>query len=174
MIDQKRAAKLASEAFDEWQAGRHERSLQLYQQAIPLADPEHYGLSSYYGEYACVLNELKRHEQATTQLEKALATEIAQGHLEGSPALIIARYFLADQLLRLGDSQRALQTLAPSISHAPTDWLTRVVEAHTLYALGRKVDARTAAALAIAHAPTPEKADQLKQNLADAFSDLDT
>lgn len=173
MMDQPKASKLASEAFDQWQAGRHEKSRLLYEEAIPLADPGHYGLSAYYGEYACVLNELGRHDQATVQLEKSLATEIAQGHVEGSPAIIIARYFLADQLLRLGDKERAFETLSPSIVHAPSDWLTRLEEAHILYALDRKVEAKAAAVLAVAYAPTAEKARQLKQNLKDVFGDLD-
>jgi len=169
MIDQPKASKLAREAFDQWQAGRHEQSRLLYEEAIPFADPRHDGLSAYHGEYACVLNELAQYDQATTQLEKSLEIELAQGHAEGSPAVIIARYFLADQRLRLGDKERALETLLPSISHAPEDWLTRLAEAHILHALGRQVEAKASAALAIAHAPTQEKADQLRQALAEVF-----
>lgn len=173
MIDQPKASKLAREGFDQWQAGRLEESRLLYEEAIPLADPRHYGLAGYYGEYACVLNQLGRHDQATTQLEKSLATEIAQGYVEGSPPIIVARYFLADHLLRLGDNQRALETLVPSISHAPRDWITRLGEAHILYALDRKVEAKAVAAMAVAYAPTPEKAEQLKQNLQEIFVNLD-
>lgn len=103
----------------------------------------------------------------------ALATEIAQGHAEGALAMIIARYFLADQLLRLGFKERALFALSPSICHAPNNWLTRLEEAHILYALDRKIEAKAAATLAVAYAPTPEKAEQLKQNLKDVFGDLD-
>lgn len=165
MIDQAKASRLATEAFDDWKAGRHEQSLLLYEEAIPLADPQHYRLSQYYGEYACVLNQLGRRDQATNQLEKSLETEIAQGQPEGSPAIIVARYFLADQLLRLGESERALEILSPSLSHAPGDWLTRLEEAHVLYALDRKAEAKAAAELAVQYAPTPEKAEQLKQNL---------
>jgi len=165
MIDQSEASKLAREAFQLWQAGQHEQSRLLYEEAIPLADPRHVGLSAYHGEYACVLNGLGRHGEATVQLAKSLDTGIAQGHAEGSPAVIIARYFLANQLRRLGDNERALDTLSPSIRHAPGDWLTRLEEAHILDALGRKAEARAAAALAVVHAPTPEKTRQLEQNL---------
>lgn len=171
MIDQLKAAKLASDAFDHWQAGRREQACLMYEEAIPLADPEHHGLASYYGEHACVLNELGRHEQATMQLEKALATEIAQGQVEGSSALIVARYFLADQFLRLGAAERALDILSPSVSYAPNDWLTRLEEAHILYALNRKSEAKASATLAVANAPTPEKAEQLKRNLEIVFEE---
>lgn len=171
MIDQAKASKLAREAFDQWRAGQHEQSRLLYEEAIPLADPQHYGLSDYYGEYACVVNRLGEREQATAALEKSLATEIAQGNAEGSPPMIIARYFLADQLLRLGYAERALETLPPSINHASGSWLTRVEEAHILHALDRKAEARAAAALALSYAPTPEKAEQLRQDLHDILGD---
>jgi hypothetical protein len=165
MIDQPKASKLAREAFDHWQAGRREQSKLLYEEAIPLADPQHWGLSAYHGEYACVLNELGNHEQATVQLEHSLSAVLAQGNLEGSPAVTIARYFLADQLLRQGAPELALETLGPSVSHAPNDWLTRLVEAHVLFALNRKREAKAAAVIAVSNAPTPAKAEELKQDL---------
>src|SRR5258708_5722626 len=152
MIDQPNASRLAKEAFDEWQAGRHEQSRLLYERAIPLADPHHWGLSAYHGEYACVLNELGSHEQATAQLEKSLAVELGQGGSEGSSSVTVARYFLAEQQLRHGAPELALQTLAPSVAHAPSDWLTRAVEARVLFALNRNIEAK-AAALAVLNAP---------------------
>jgi len=173
MIDQAKASRLAKEGFDQWQAGQHEQSRLLYEQAIPLADPQHYGLPGYYGEYACVLNHLGQDDGACTAMEKSLETELAQGNAEGSLAVIVARYFLADQLRRLGHHERALDTLSPSIEHAPGNWLTRVAEAHILHAMGRTAEARAAAGLAIANAPTPEKAAQLKENLRDVLGDPD-
>lgn len=165
MIDQPKASKRAREAFDQWQAGRNEQSRLLYEEAISLADPQHWNLATYYGEYACVLNELGEHGQATVQLEKSLAAELGQGGAEGSPAVTIARYFLADQLLRCGDPERALETLAQSINHAPNDWLTRLAEAHVLFALNRKSEAKAAAALAISNAPTQAKTEELRHHL---------
>jgi len=170
MIDQKKASTLAGEAFDRWQAGDLEQSKRLYEEAIPLAEPTHYGLSSYHGEFACVLNELGDHEQATKQLEQALATDLEQGNAEGSSALIIARYFLSNQLLIHGSAAQALEVLLPSVTHAPNDWLTRVIEAHVLFALDRKIEAKASAALAIENAPSPQKAEELKQNLAIVLS----
>lgn len=137
----------------------------LYEEAIPLADPKHWGLSAYHGEYACVLNELGKHEQATAQLRKSLVVELAQGNVEGSPSVTIARYFLADQLHRQGAPELALEVLAPSISQAPNDWLTRLIEAHVLFALNRITEAKAAATLAVSNAPTPKKAEELKQGL---------
>lgn len=150
--DQSKASQLAGEAFELWQAGRHEQAHLLYEKAISLADPGHYGLASYYGEHACVLNQLGRHEQATTQLENALAAEVRQRQAEGSPAMTIARYFLADQLLRHGAAARALEVLSPSISHAP--------------------EAKTSAVQTVKNAPTAAKAEELKQNLKTVLGEL--
>lgn len=169
VIDQAKASILASEAFDQWQAGRHEQARLLYEEALSLADPQHFALAQVYGQYACVLNALGRHEQACTALETASKTEIAQGYAEGSPPVIVARYFLADQQLRLGQTETALETLAPSILQAPDNWLTRFEEACILHALGRKPEARQAAAVAVAHAPTPKKAEELRQRLGEMF-----
>jgi len=169
MTDQAQASRLANEAFDLWQAGHHEQARRLYDEAISLADPEHFGLPMYHGQYACVLNHLGLREQATQQMEKALAAEIAQGYEEGSPPTIVARYFLADQLLRLGHLERALDTLSPSIRHAPDSWLTRYQEAQVLFAMDRKADARFAATLAVKHAPTADKAEELREHLREVF-----
>ncbi len=164
MTDQPQASRLASKAFDQWQANHHDQAKLLYEEAISLADPQHWGLSAYHGEYACVLNELGMHAQATVQLEKSLAAELAQDNMEGSRTVTIARYFLADQLLRHGTAEQALATLAPSIKHAPNDWLTRVIETQVLCALHRISEAKSAATLAISNAPTPKKAKELSQN----------
>jgi tetratricopeptide (TPR) repeat protein len=166
MIDQTKASKLAREAFDLWQAGQLAQSQLLYEEAISLADPQHWGLSGYHGEFACVLNELGAHEQATAQLEKSLAADLAQANEEGSSALIIARYFLAEQLLRNDAPERALETLLPSILHAPNDWLTRFIEAQVLFALNRNREAIEAAKLAVSNAPTTQKAQELSLGLA--------
>jgi tetratricopeptide (TPR) repeat protein len=169
MIDQQRASKLAGRGYDLWQAGQLEKAREKYAEAIPLADPQHYGLPGYHGEYACVLNQLGKHDAATDQLEKALEAELRQGELEGSAAILISRYFLADQLLRLGANERALAALGPSVHHAPKDWLTRFVEAKVLFALGRKTEANCSAALAIANSPTPEKASELRTGLIEVL-----
>jgi len=106
-------------------------------------------------------------------MEKSLKTELAQGNAEGSPAVIVARYFVAGQLRRLGHHERALDTLSPSIEHAPGNWLTRFEEARVLHAMGRTAEARAAAGLAIANAPTPEKAEELKDKLRHVLGDPD-
>jgi tetratricopeptide (TPR) repeat protein len=171
MSDRREAARLAQEGLDAWTAGRLDAARLRYEAALALAPPDHIGLATFHGGYAGVLNALGRHADATVQMEQALAAEIAQGHEEGSPPLCVARYFLSEQLLRVGERERALATLAPSLLHAPDSWLTRVAEARALHALGRQTEARDAAALAVAHAPGPDKAAELRQYLGDVFDD---
>ena len=171
MSVQRRAARLAEEGLDAWTAGRLDEARLRYEEALALAPPDHIGLALFHGAYAGVLNASGRHDDATVQLERALAAEIAQGYAEGSPPLFVARYLLSEQLLRVGERERALATLAPSLVHAPDNWLTRVAEARALHALGRTTEARDAAALAIAHAPGPDKAAELTQYLGDVLDD---
>jgi tetratricopeptide (TPR) repeat protein len=173
MADQPKASKLRGEAFDQWQSGDFDRSKLLYEEAISLADRQHWSLPTYLAEYACVLNELGKHDQATTQMEESLKVELAQGNPEGSPNVRVARYFLATQLLRHGAPACALEVLAPSINEVPNDWCTRLAEAHVLFALNLRAEAKSAAVLAISNAPTPEKAEELEQDLAEVLGSAD-
>ena len=173
MTNQPEASRLAREAIEHWQAGRLQQAKDLYGAALSLADPAHYGLSSYHGEFACVLNELGEQEEAAKQLSQSLQVELAQGNAEGSPSVVIARYFLSEQMLRLGNSARALEVLLPSVTHAPTDWCTRAAQARALFANGQTLEAREAASLAVVHAPSSRKAEELKLNLSWAFTEPD-
>jgi tetratricopeptide (TPR) repeat protein len=171
MIDQPQASKLAKNAFDSWQAGQLDKAACLYEEALALADPMHWGLSAYYGEFSCVLNGMGKHDEATTQLEKALAAELAQGNTEGASGVTIARYFLANQLIERGDVAVALDVLEPSVRAAPTDWVTRMAEAQALYSLNRISEAKYAAQCAIDNAPSREKKAELIEYLGAIVGD---
>ena len=55
MINQPQASKLAKNSCDSWQEGQLEKAALLYCEALGLADPNHWGRSTYHGEFACVL-----------------------------------------------------------------------------------------------------------------------
>jgi len=165
MIDQPRASKLAKEAFGLWEAGRlHEAALR-YAETLKFADPAHWNLPSYHSEFACVLAELGQNDEATLQYERALSVELAHGELESSPAVLIARYFLAYHLIRNDNPTRALDVLAPSIREAPNNWYSRFAEAEALYLLDRLAEAKAAAECAVTNAPSEEKREELKESL---------
>ncbi|RZJ57869.1 MAG: hypothetical protein EON49_14890 [Acidovorax sp.] len=167
MIDQPRASHLASQAFDFWQAGKALEAVPLYEQALLLADPEHYGLSGCHGEYASVLSDLGNFAEARKQLEKDLILSLAQGEAEGSSSVVIARYFLAEHLLTEKEPQLALNAITPSmIGGIELEWLLRYSSAIALKALGRETEARAEALLALHTAKSDKKRSELAELLA--------
>ncbi|MCL2022137.1 MAG: tetratricopeptide repeat protein [Betaproteobacteria bacterium] len=92
LIDQPLASRLAREGFELWEAGKLEESCVCYVKALDVADPNHWALSAYHGEFACVLAALGKTEEATSHLEKAIATELAQGQTDTSPIDSATKY----------------------------------------------------------------------------------
>lgn len=68
-----------------------------------------------------------------------------------------------------GDPTRALEVLAPSLQVLPNDWLLKTTEALVLFAMQRPVEARAAAEVALAHAPSDEKRAALIEQLGDVL-----
>ncbi|MBB6563729.1 tetratricopeptide (TPR) repeat protein [Acidovorax soli] len=166
MIDQARASRLASQAFDLWQSGKGAEAIPLYEQSLTLADPSHYRLPDYHGELATVLSELGRFPQARNQLELSLSVTLGQGAAEGSIGVVIARYFLADHLLGQQRPQEALQVIEPSLAKGiASEWLLRLVKATALHALGRIDEARPEAAMVLETAPSSQKREELAELL---------
>lgn len=167
MIDQALASRLASQAFDLWQSGKGPEAVPLYEQSLTLADPGHCDLPSYHGEFAAVLSELGRFPQARSQLEQSLNVTRDQGAPEGSIGVVIARYFLADHLLRQQQPQEALQVIEPSLVRGmKSEWLLRLIKATALHALGRIDEARREAAIALETAPSSQKREEIAKLLA--------
>lgn len=166
MIDQPRAAKLAREGFDLWQAGNLHEAVGRYREALDIADPNHYALGDYHGEFASVLEALGATAEAGEQLE--LAAEV-QRRVDGNDSEIgvtLARYFLAEHLTRHGKPERALEVIAPSLAAQPrSEWLLQLVRAEALHVLGRAEDANLAAMRALELAPTDKKREELRARL---------
>lgn len=167
MTDQARASRLASQAFDLWQSGKAEEAVPLYEQSLTLADPAHYGLPGYHGEFAVVLSELGLFPQARSQLEQSLSVTLDQGGAEGSIGVVIARYCLAEHLLGQQEPKEALKVIAPSlVSGMASEWLLRYVNAMALHALERVTEARAEAARALEIAPSSHKREELAKLLS--------
>ena len=54
-VNQAKAFQLARAGFNLWQAGQLEESVEKYREALECADPNHYALDGYHGEFAAVL-----------------------------------------------------------------------------------------------------------------------
>jgi Flp pilus assembly protein TadD len=127
------------------------------------ADPDHYALPDYHGEFAAVLEALGNNAEAREQLE--LAAQV-QRHLDGNDCSIgvtTARYFLADHLLRHGEPEQVLDVISPSLAVVPqSEWLLRLVQAQALHALSRTAEARWAAQRALEAAPSDQKRVEIR------------
>jgi tetratricopeptide (TPR) repeat protein len=167
MTDQPLASKLAREAFEHWQAGRLGEAAELYAKAVIIGSPEHYALADYYGEYACVLEALGRPTDALAQLEVAVSIQRRLDGQDLAIATTMARYFLADHLVRHNQPERALVEIAPSLAtDNQNEWVLRVVETEARVALNQSAEARSAAARALETAPSASKREDLIRRFA--------
>jgi tetratricopeptide (TPR) repeat protein len=169
--DQARAAALAREGFDLWQSGKLEDALLKYVAALDVADPNHNALPDYHSEFASVLATLGRDREACEQYQISLTHALRQEPDGTGPAVSLARYSLAEQLLKLKQPQRALHVVAQGVGLAgDQQWLLRVVEARALWDLGRKPESKRSAELAVLHAPSEVKANDLRRYLAEILA----
>jgi len=170
-FDQERAAALAKEGFDLWQSGRLEDALLKYVAALDAADPSHYALPDYHGEFASVLATLGRDAEAHEQYQNSLTHALRQEPHGRGPAVAVARYSLGEQLLKMKQPQRALHVITQGVGRAGEhEWMLRVVEARALWDLGRRPESKQSAELAVLHAPSETKANDLRRYLAEILA----
>jgi tetratricopeptide (TPR) repeat protein len=169
--DQKRASVLAREGFDLWQSGKLEDALLKYVAALDAADPNHYALSDYHGEFAGVLATLGRDSEALEQFQISLTHELRRDPDGSGPGVAMARYFLGEQFLKMKQPERALHVIAQGLARAGnSEWVLRVVEARALWDLDRRVESKRSAELALLHAPSEKKANDLRVDLAQSLA----
>jgi tetratricopeptide (TPR) repeat protein len=86
-------------------------------------------------------------------------------------AVAVARYFLGDHLLKMGQPAQALEVVLQATGLAARQgWLLAVIEARALHALGRKAEAMIAAEQAVECAPG-HKAEELQRELASILAE---
>jgi Tfp pilus assembly protein PilF len=168
-MDQDKAQAAAREAFDLVERDLLDDAEALYQSAVAAADPRHWDTPSIHGEYASLLTKLHRYEDAARQYERALQLELEQSRKdEGSAAVVVARYFLGEHYLRMGDPDSARRAIAPSLtaSDKPLAWL---VEAEALGHVGAIEEARVAGDRALALALSDEQRERMRERLAELW-----
>ena len=162
MTDYKLANSLANEALKLWGAGQLAEAADRYGKAIGIFPT----YPDWHGAYAGVLHQLGRHEEATREYEAVLTLELAQGAPETSPAVKVARYFLADHLRKTGQPGKALEVLAPAQRAHPSDWLIATARALALFAVGQIAEAKATAQQAVDNAETEAKKAELAEHLS--------
>jgi tetratricopeptide (TPR) repeat protein len=167
MTDGRDAIELAKRAFELADAGRLDEATALYLEAVAGLDPTHYWSPQVHGQFASVLTQLGRIEEAGEQYARALQLERDQALGQETPAVAVARYFLAEHYLTREDPNRALATIQPALHHpSRLDALIRTVEAEALSKLGRTEDARAAAVAALRASGSDEQSRKVRDRLA--------
>src|SRR4030095_10972538 len=160
MVDQRKAGELARAGFDLWQAGRLEESVAKYKEALEYVDPDHWALGDYHGEYAAVLATLGRLVEARQQYALAIAIERAHGIRTGEE---VSRFFLSDLLPKSHEPLQALEIAQVVPDDASGLWLLHMAQAKALWELGRKAEARLAAASALNGVTSEKKRESLRE-----------
>jgi len=169
-LDQARALRTAAEAFDLWQEARLPEAEQLYRNALADADPGHYRTPDIHGQYAGLLTRMNRHTEAEGHYERALQLELQNESDEANPAVVVARYFLGEHYLRMGEPDSARRVVAPSLVAAqkPLAWL---VEAEALHLCGSTEEARAAGERALSLSANGEQRDRIRVRLSELWQD---
>jgi len=169
--ENERAAALAKEGLQLWEEGRLEDALLKYVAALAAAEPNHSARPDYHGEFAGVLSTLGRDAEAFEQYQISLTHALRQDPDGRGPAVAVARYSLGEQLLKMKQPQRALHVITLGVRLAgDQEWLLRVVEARALWDLERRSESKQSAELAVLHAPSETKANDLRRYLAEILA----
>jgi Tfp pilus assembly protein PilF len=167
-MDQSRALRAATEAFDLWQSGQLSQAEPRYVEAIAHADPAHYRTPDIHGQYAAVLTSLNRFADAVRQYERALQLELQNNPDEGQAPVLVARYLLGEHYLRMGEAESARRVVAPSLeaSDKPLAW---IVEAEALLHCGSTDGARAAAERAMGLSLSDEQRERIRARFAELW-----
>jgi Tfp pilus assembly protein PilF len=165
-VDQTRALLLAAEAFELWQGERLAEAEQRYRDALSDADPKHYRTPDIHEQYAAVLSQMHRPTYAGKHYERALQLELQNDPDECRAPVVIARYFLGEHYLRMGEPDSARKVVAPSLvgAHEPLAW---IVEAEALFESGSTIDARKAAERALSLSGNAEQRERIRSRFSE-------
>lgn len=137
------ASQLAHDALALWEAGELAEAESKYRQALAAAPSRHWAIPLVRAQWAGVLSELGRDDEARVQWEQALAEELCDAGGEHGAGVRSTWYFLAKHLMKMGAAEAALVVTAPL--HGPDcEWVVKELEAEALVKLGRIAEARGA------------------------------
>ena len=90
----------------------------MYREALRLATSDTLTLPDYHGEFAAVPDSLGKREEAELHFHTALRLAVERAADPHDVGVLIARYFLAEFLVRHGHAQTALAIVQPHIRAA--------------------------------------------------------
>jgi tetratricopeptide (TPR) repeat protein len=170
--DQRRALTLAREAFDLWQQGHLPAAAESYRECLPLLDLDDYSTPDIYGEYSAILAAQGQHEEARAHAQRHLEIDFRQNPDNASPAVAVARHFLAERCLQCEDPISALDAVAPSLGTAGRlEGILRVVQAAALVRLGKRDEAVAAAHAGVAASTSEKQRHNITERLREVLGD---
>ena len=165
-MDVGRAAELAQEGLDLWQARRLADAAERYKEALTHADPGHHATPGYHQQLAGVLTSLGHDSDALDHFRRALELEQSRGDDAAIP-IAMARYFLAEHYAKMQQPSAGLEVLEPSLAvSSSVDALLRMVQAECRWHLGHIEEARAAARRAVDGATSVDQRGRIEQRLA--------
>lgn len=159
------ATIIARQAFEHTEAGRDKDAIRLYRISVSMADSHESDLWQIHGEFASALERVGDLTGSREQLEFALEAALRDARSADCPAVAVARYFLGDLLLKLGDPKAALATIEPSLCGSCAEAPLRTVEAIAHWQLGTYAEAEASARKAVVSAQSDAQRDSIKEQL---------
>lgn len=159
------ATKIARQAFEHAESGRDKEAIQLYRLALSMADSHEADLWQIQGEFACSLERDGDLVGSLEQRELALEAALRDARTADCPAVAVARYFLGDLLLRMGDPVAALAAIESSFCASCAEAPLRTVEALAYWQLGAYAEAEASAQRALACSRSDVQRDSIKEQL---------
>lgn len=156
-------------------AGRHAEALEAYDRALAirleLLGPDHVSVARTRTNRGVTLGRLGRYAEAVDEL-RAATDVFARVHGPDHESVGMSLANLGPQLASLGDLDEALRTTTRAVTildarGRPSPHLPAALgsQGYVLAALGRVAEARRAYERALAHAPAPDVADALREEL---------
>ena len=134
-MNQAKAQKLSSEGFSLYEAESYLEAEGKYKKAVELAEFSHWSTQDIYGQYSMVLRKLGKKKEALKMLE--ISVESALKADPNSNGVSIARHFLAEYLIELNESEKALKELLPILEmNVDLKWLLHFSAANAYFHLG--------------------------------------
>ena len=159
------ATMIARQAFEYTEAGRDEEAIQLYRKSLSMADSHESDLWQIHGEFASALERIGDLAGSREQLEFALGAALRDARSADCPAVAVARYFLGDLLLKLGEPETALATIEPSFCGTCAEAPLRTVQSIAYWQLGEYSAAKDSVRKAVVSAQSDAQRDSIKERL---------
>jgi hypothetical protein len=157
----------------QWQDGHLLDAANTFREVIRQASPGDTMRGEYHGSLGGVLSALGQDEAALHEYQEALRIAFDSRGDNATVPVAVARYFVAEHLLKMSRPRDALSIVSPSLSALPTrpEPLLRMVEAEALWRLGQRGAAIRSAQRAIETASPGTQRDRIKERLGTILSE---